>query len=106
MVRSNKKIIEHFFIDNEVVIGDELCVIEHLVVSNEIVGIESLAYVVEELPIFVDVDLVLDLHVLIRDVELDALVSNMDSCNKLYTHWLVVIRMHLMFGWLKQIWII
>jgi len=96
-------IVEHLVMDDLVVVGDKLCVSEHLVVSNEIAGIESLAYLFEELHIATDVDLVLDIHVVIIDVGLDTLVVDMDGCDKFHVDWLVVIQMLLMFGWLKQI---
>ena len=71
--------------------GDDLYVGENLIMSIEIVGIEILAHVVERLHIVSKVDLVLDLHVFIMDVELDALVSNMDGCDKFHIDWLLVI---------------
>lgn len=89
--------------DDQVAMGDDLYVVKHLIVSNEIVGGESLACVVVKLYIVADVDLVLDLHVGVVDVDFDAL---MQCGHKLHVDWLVVIQMIMLYGWMLQVWVI
>lgn len=81
------EITEHLVMDNQADVGDDLYVGEHLVVRNEIVDGKSLTYVMEELHIVVSVDLVMDLHVCIMDVEFDAFVTEMDCGDKLHADW-------------------
>lgn len=92
LVESDMEIIEHLVMDDPIAMGD-------LIMSNEILSVGSLEFVGDA----TNMDLVLDLHVVIMVVDLDALVYDMDGCDKLHVDCLVVIQMLLMFGWLKKI---
>ena len=100
------EIVEHLVMDDLVAIGDELCVVENLLVRNKIFGVESLAYVVEELHISIDMEFfVASVDSLVADVDEDLLMKHYVQFvpGSEHVHWMIEI---FVFDSVMQMWMI
>ena len=78
LVGFNMKIVEHLFMNDLVVVGDELCVAEHVVVRNEIASVVILTCVDKDLHIAAHIDFfVVDVKFVAAGVDL--LVTDVDE---------------------------